>query len=155
MPDILREKLNPADISGAAQGQTFAKSGHGKNRCVAALPGYGRPIAARDERIAPLMKLAKQLEVDQGELLTLAFDIERCLNELGYAMQMNVVGLMAGFSADQGLTPRQHYQYGVLCFSAGILHCAVDGAKHPAGAFFPLRCSKINYLGQSPRTWQR
>lgn len=145
--DILQEKLK-----GVHGGQ--GRPARGKDRCVAQLPGYGRPIAARDERIAPLMALATELGFDQGPMVKLAFAIEDTLADMGKSMQMNVVGLMAGFSADQGLSPRQHYQYGVLCFSAGILHCAVDAANHPQGAFFPLRCSRINYTGPKPRQWQ-
>jgi citrate synthase len=148
LSQILHEKLTD-------QGQDLAKPGRGKNRCVARLPGYGRPIAARDERIAPLMKLTRELGFDKGPMLTLAFEIEAVLKAQGNAMQMNVVGLMAGLSADQGLSPREHYQYGVLCFSAGILHCAVDAAKHPQGSFFPLRCSRINYQGPNERRWQK
>ncbi len=131
-----------------------SKPGKGPDRCVAVLPGYGRPIAARDERIAPLMALAKELGYDQGPMLQLALAIEHTLGELGSNMQMNVVGLMAGFSADQGLTPQQHYQYGVLCFSAGILHCAADAQRKPEGAFFPLRCERIDYTGHAERRWR-
>ncbi|MCE9685143.1 hypothetical protein LZP73_02810 [Shewanella sp. AS16] len=147
LSDILQDKLSPRP-------QGSPRPASGKSRCVARLPGYGRPIAARDERIAPLMKLARELGLDQGPMLKLAFEIEATLADMGKSMQMNVVGLMAGFSADQGLSPRQHYQYGVLCFSAGILHCAVDAAKHPPGAFFPLRCSRISYTGPAERRWQ-
>lgn len=145
---ILRSKLQSTSADGR-----HAKPGKGENRCVALLPGYGRPIAARDERIAPLMVLAKELGYDQGPMLTLAFAIEQTLVDIGINMQMNVVGLMAGFSADQGMTPRQHYHYGVLCFSAGILHCAVDAETHPPGSFFPLVCLRINYVGAQPRLW--
>lgn len=147
LKDILQEKL-------AAKHASSTKPASGKNRCVAQLPGYGRPIAARDERIEPLMKLAAELGFDKGPMLTLAFSIEQTLADMGQTLQMNVVGLMAGLSADQGLSPREHYEYGVLCFSAGILHCAVDAAKHPAAAFFPLRCARIHYTGPALRQWQ-
>ncbi|NRD74091.1 hypothetical protein HQQ94_12760 [Shewanella sp. VB17] len=145
--DILQKKLT-------AQHASLTKPASGKNRSVAQLPGYGRPIAARDERIEPLMTLAAELGFDKGPMLTLAFTIEQTLADMGQTLQMNVVGLMAGFSADQGLTPREHYEYGVLCFSAGILHCAIDAAKHPAAAFFPLRCTRIHYIGPTSRQWQ-
>jgi hypothetical protein len=147
LKDILQEKL---DLQHSSQTQPA----HGVNRSVAQLAGYGRPIADRDERIEPLMKLATELDFNNGPMLTLAFAIEQTLAEMGQKIQMNVVGLMAGFSADQGLSPREHYEYGVLCFSAGILHCAVDSAKHPAGTFFPLRCSRIKYIGHTSRQWQ-
>lgn len=129
------------------------RPGAGKNRQVAKIPGFGRPITERDERVKPLLSLAEKLGFEDGAHVVLARDIESTLQLLGYDLRMNIATLMGAMCADQGLTPRQYYHYITLCFSAGIVFCAYDAGQKPEGAFLPLRCEQINYQGPAFRSW--
>ena len=68
---------------------------------------------------------------------------------------MNVATLMAALSADQGLDAQEYYHYMLLCFTAGIIACSKDALDKPEGAFFPLRCEHIEYIGPSSRVWPK
>lgn len=137
----------------ALQAKRRGRPGSGKCREVARLPGFGRPIVSRDERIEPLMNLARRLDCDRGEHVCLALEIESTLALMGEDWCMNIAALMGALCADQGLTPRQYYHYTGLCFSAGIIACGLDAEQHPPGAFFPLRCDRLRYQGPEPRRW--
>lgn len=130
-----------------------SRPGSGKNRQVARIPGYGRPISSTDERIAPLQALAKELGLHDTPLVQLAFAIEQALQDLGSELRMNAAALMAALAGDQGLTPQQFYYFVILCFSAGIVPCYIDTAEKMEGAFFPLRCNRIHYQGKARRKW--
>jgi hypothetical protein len=145
-----------SDILGRAlASSTEGKPGSGPNRCVAKIPGFGRPLVSRDERLDPLLELARRLALADGDFLKLAQDIENTLQEMGQDLRMNVATLMASLSADMGLNSREYYHYVSLCFSAGMMPCAIDAQRKPEGAFFPLRCERIDYHGPAPRTWRR
>ena len=146
------EKLD-ALLQAALNTPAAGRPGSGKNRQVARVPGFGRPITPRDERLQPLRDLAHRLGQDQGVHLALAGRIEQELANLGHPMKMNVATLMGALCADQGFSAKQYYHYVMLCFSAGIIACALDAAAKPEGAFFPLRCDNIDYQGHSPRRW--
>lgn len=118
------------------------------------IPGYGRPIVDRDERIKPVVAMARTLELNEGPFEQLAFEIERILMTGRWRMQMNVTGLAAAMCADQGLSVREFYHYASLGFSAGILPCYIDATTKPEGAFFPLRCDSLIYNGPAPRIWE-
>ncbi len=130
------------------------KPGAGKNRQVAKIPGFGRPITAQDERIQPLLALAEHLGFDKGGHVVLAREIELALQCLGHNLRMNIATLMGALCADQGLNVRQYYHYITLCFSAGIMCCAYDAEQKPQGTFFPLPCERIDYSGPAQRQWE-
>lgn len=117
------------------------------------LPGYGRPVTGRDERLEPVLKLADDLGLAGGEHVKLAFEIDTWLHEHRRRVGMNVASLVAALCADQGLSPVQTNRVAVLCFSAGIFPCFEDALQHPEGAFFPFRCEKVAYSGPARRTW--
>lgn len=146
---LLNEEFDKAKASNRGH------PGSGKNRQVAMIPGYGRPLIHKDERIQPLMQLAKELGYADGPVVKLAFQVEQALLQSGRNLHMNVAALMAALAADQGLTPRQFYYYVILCFTAGIIPCAIDASRQPAGTFFPLRCNRIQYEGNPRRLWGR
>ncbi len=129
------------------------RPGSGKSREVAAIPGFGRPVTDKDERIKPLRDLAARFGFNEGPMVQLAFEIEEVLAANGYRLRMNVAALMAALAADQGLSPREFYHYVILCFSIGILVCAKDAEEHTLGAFFPLPSGRIRYEGVSKRSW--
>lgn len=116
--------------------------------------GYGRPLVNEDERIKPLMELATTLGFNNGQHVTLAFDIENFLLKTRYRMKMNIAALISALAADQGLSPREHYHYMVLCFTAGMFPCFIDSATGPEGSFLPLPCNRITYEGPPPRHWR-
>ena len=118
-----------------------------------AIPGYGRPGVRTDERIEPLMSLARGLGFVHGRYLKLAFDIEDLLLRGRWRMHMNVAALAAALLADQGLTPREYYHYSILSFSAGIVLSFLDTSSKSEGCFFPLRCDRVQYCGKPRRIW--
>lgn len=129
----------------------FVESELEKTKVIA---GYGRPIVANDERIAPLIALANELGFADGPYVRLAFETERILLAGRRRLRMNVAAVAAALAADQGLTVQQFYAYTILWFSAGIIPCARDALDKPEGAFFPLRCSRIQYSGRGRRSWE-
>lgn len=130
------------------------RPGSGKNRAVAATPGYGRPLAAlEDERIKPVMKLAADLGFAEGRLVKLAFAMESALVRRRPEWRMNIAAVKAALALDQGITPRQYYHYVTPSFIGGFIPCAIDAFDHEEGTFFPLSCERINYLGHAHRIW--
>jgi hypothetical protein len=121
-----------------------------KNRLI---PGFGRPLAGQDERIVPLMNLAKQLGFHNGPHTKLVFEIERILLAGRWRQNMNIAGLAAALALDQGLDAHEYTSYLVLAFSAGMVPCYLDATQKPEGSFFPLRCDRISYEGPEPREW--
>lgn len=117
------------------------------------IPGYGRPIARKDERIQPLLNLAETLGYAQGLYVKLAFDVEKALLNNRRRLHMNIAALIAALAADQGLSRLEFYHYMVLCFTGGMLPCYIDAMNKAEGTFFPLRCERIAYEGVSNRTW--
>ncbi|MFZ5491895.1 MAG: hypothetical protein ACOY6E_05280 [Pseudomonadota bacterium] len=115
------------------------------------IPGYGRPLRSVDERLAPAERLARRLGLWGGAFTMLALDIQKILR--GKRMGMNVAALAAALYADQGLTVSEYQHATLLAFSAGLLFCVVDAAKHPEGALFPIRCDRLQYSGPAPRAW--
>lgn len=117
------------------------------------IPGYGRPITRKDERIEPLMALAEKLGFSQGPYVKLAFEIEKKLLEGRWRLYMNVAALSAALVADQGLSRHEYYHYAILSFSAGMFPCYIDALKKTEGTFFPLSCDRIQYEGKPRRNW--
>lgn len=120
--------------------------------------GYGRPLADRDERVAPMLGFAQSLGMEEGKYLRLAFDIESYLKTTRLKYSINVAGVVAGLVADQGRTPEEHYYMGILSFVAGMFPCYIDALNQREGSFFPLTTERINYIGytaEDGRSWLR
>jgi len=117
------------------------------------IPGYGRPLVAVDERIAPVLNMARSLGCADGEHLNLALQVDTLLREGRWRLAMNVTGLAAALSADQGLNAQEYQMLASLAFSAGFIPCYADSAGRPEGTFFPFSCGRIHYTGPSPRDW--
>ena len=115
------------------------------------IPGYGRPIRSVDERLAPAERLAKRLGLWCGTYTHLSLEVAEILKKR--RMGMNVAGFAAGLCADQQMTQLEYYRLTLLAFSAGLIHCGFDAAKHPEGSLFPLRCDRLTYRGPSHRDW--
>jgi len=117
------------------------------------LGGYGRPVTSADERIAPLLKLAKSLGLSGGCYLKLAYAIEDHLLAGRYRMHINYAGVVAGLAADLGLSTREYYFYLFPCFLAGMVPCYIDASRRTAGTLLPLPCNGVTYEGAPKRTW--
>lgn len=108
--------------------------------------GYGRPLTHGDERIPPMIQVAKDAGFSDGHYLKLAFEIEEKLQQK-YKMKMNIAAVYAALMCDQKLTALEAYYMTALSFSAGIFSSYVDSVEKPENTFFPLRTSRIKYEG--------
>ena len=66
---------------------------------------------------------------------------------------MTVASLISALILDQGLSPRESYNFFSICGSISMLTCFIDADNKPEGLFFPLRCSRIQYEGKTKRKW--
>jgi hypothetical protein len=118
------------------------------------IAGYGRPIAAGDERIVPTLALARELGLADGPHLALAQEVERFLVQGRWRWRMNYGALAAALACDLGLSPREYYHFMFPAFLAGMLPCYVEAAEErPEGAVFPMTCAQVAYEGAPPRDW--
>jgi len=118
------------------------------------IAGYGRPIAAGDERLQPTMALARRLGLGDGPYVKLAYEIERFLIAGRWRWRMNYAGLLAGLTADMGLSPNEHYLYLFPAFLSGMPPCFIEASEKAEGTLFPLPCTAIDYLGPERRAWR-
>ncbi len=126
----------------------------GKDRTPSPVSGFGRPVSTKEERLEPLLNVAKELGLTEGPIVKLAFAMEKEFLSMGLKnMFMNVGGLVSALYCDLGFSPQQQYYLSVLQHSAGIVFSSVDAVKHPEGSFFPLRCENIEYKGAAERLW--
>jgi hypothetical protein len=115
------------------------------------MPGYGRPVASGDERVAVLLRLLRESGISMGAHLKVAFTLHECLHAK-YGEQINAGGFMAAFLLDQGLTPTQIYQFFSMAVQAGSLACYMDAMERPGESFLPMRCDDVDYRGAPPRS---
>lgn len=120
------------------------------------LAGYGRPVSnRRDERLEPILSLARSLGLADGPHVKLAHDVERFLLDSRLRMAMNYGAIAAALTADLGLSPREHYMFSFAAFLGGMPPCYIDAAERPAGTFLPLPCDGVAYQGAAKRPWSR
>ena len=117
------------------------------------IAGYGRPITAGDERIAPMMTLVREQGLDGGEYLRLAFELEKILLAGRWRLHMNYGALVSALAADFGLSPQEYYLFMIPAFLAGMPPCYLDAAEKPEGLLFPLPCRAMLYEGVAHRHW--
>ena len=118
-----------------------------------AIAGYGRPIAAGDERIAPMMALARELGLHEGPHVQLAFELERFLVEGRWRWRMNYGALAAALGVDLGLSAREYYQFMFPAFLAGMQPCYIEASERPERTLLPIPCNHVAYEGPPPRRW--
>ena len=115
--------------------------------------GYGRPVNKNDERIAPTIKLLKELNLFNRPYIQFALKIQDELLSSKSKIGFNIGGVMAAFCADENITPKQLYELMVVCFYVGHLACFIDTESNPVGLFYPIRCERISYEGVPKRSW--
>ncbi|MGB5324632.1 MAG: hypothetical protein WBN40_04315, partial [Pseudomonadales bacterium] len=114
------------------------------------IPGYLRPIANGDERVALMLELAESLGYKRGPHMQLALQIERYLGESS-GQTMNFAGYVSAFLADANISPEEAQRIFAAVVSSGATACYAEDVERPAGHFLPLRCSDIEYTGPAPR----
>ena len=115
--------------------------------------GFGRPVTTQDERIAPTLKLVEENKLSDGYYLSLVFEIETFLKEK-YGISLNQGGLYGAILLDSGLSVKEIYYLTIFLFSVGMFAPFIEAHEKPEGSFFPLRVSKINYVGDHEvRAW--
>jgi hypothetical protein len=120
------------------------------------LAGYGRPVSSRrDERLDPILSLARSLGLADGPHVQLAHDVERFLLDSRLRMSMNYGAIAAAFTADLGMSPREHYMFSFAAFLGGMPPCYLDALERPASTLLPLPCDGVAYQGSPKRAWRR
>jgi len=137
------------------QGEDLIACIHQELAAHRSIGGYGRPLINGDERIEPLLTLARSLGLDQGPHLKLAFDVEARLLGGRWRMKMNYAALVAALGADLGLSAREFYLFMFPVFLAGMPPGYIEAGEKPEGTLYPIPCDHILYEGQSRRTWPR
>lgn len=118
------------------------------------LAGYGRPLSNQpDERLEPILNVARSLGLADGPYVELAHDVERFLLNARLRMRMNYGALAAALSADLGLSAREHYYFFYGAFLAGMPPCYIDASERPANTLLPLPCDGVAYQGVAKRSW--
>ena len=121
-----------------------------KHRGIA---GFGRPLASGDERIVPIMDLARSLGLADGPHVRLAFAVDDFLFSGRWRLRMNYGAIAAALCADMGFMTREYYMFGFPVFLAGMPPCYIESAQRPEGTLFPLSCAHILYEGPAKRQW--
>lgn len=118
------------------------------------LAAYGRPIALGDERLPLTLALARQLGIDSGPHMQLAFAVERHFEKSSKPLKMNLSTIVAALSADFGWTPHEANMIYFASFLAGMFPCYREALVKPPGAIFPARCEDVHYDGPPARHHQ-
>jgi len=115
--------------------------------------GYGRPIVAEDERIAPLMARAERLGLANGPAVSAAFRLEQTLAAEGLPLKMNYGAMVAAFCLDLGLDRTATMAYVATLFLGGMPPVWKEARDRPTGLLLPLPVNAIEYDGEIPRKW--
>jgi len=119
------------------------------------ISGYGRPLVNADERIEPLLTLARSLGLDQGPYLRLALAVEETLLAGRWRMKMNYAGVVAPLIIDMGFSSREYYLYSFPAFLGGMPPGFIEASDRPEGTLYPVSCAGIVYEGKSTREWPK
>lgn len=136
-----------------AAGSDLIKLVHTEIKHQRGIPGYGRPIVSGDERIVPMMALAREQGLSNGDYIKLVFDVEKILLDGRWRLRMNYAALSAALALDFGLSPREYYFFVILAFVAGMPPCYLEAAEKTESLVFPLPCQVLLYHGVGSRHW--
>ncbi len=117
------------------------------------LGGYGRPLTADDERIAPTMAKARRLGLADGPHVRTAFRIESLLESGRWRMRMNYAALCSAIHLDIGLTRDDYECILATIFLGGMPPVWKEHNQELAGGLFPTPVAALRYDGQMPRQW--
>lgn len=135
-----------------AQGKSveafIESSARRKGRLV--VPGFARPIASGDERVAAMRRYSADLGYAEGPLMVLAWEIDAYLQQ-HYGESINLAGYISAFLLDLGMAPFDGYLLFSLGVNSGVHACYGEYRERAAGSFLPLRCEDIEYNGIAER----
>lgn len=117
------------------------------------LGGYGRPVVAEDERIAPLMARAGQLGLADGLHVRTAFRIEAILHAGRWRMRMNYAAMVSAFCLDLGLNRDDYACFAATIFLGGMPSVWKEASQQPAGGLLPIPVDTVRYGGVTARRW--
>ena len=115
--------------------------------------GYGRPLTSEDERIEPLMSLVRDVGLERGPHLQLAFGVDEALRRGRWRLKINYAALAAALPLDMGFGRQEFHLYMTHVFLAGMAPCFIEASERPQGTLFPLSCRRIEYEGHAKRPW--
>lgn len=127
-------------------------SAYCKRKRTRAIPGFARPVAKGDERVAAMRRYAAALGFTVGKHMTVANAVEQELF-ISTGESMNLAGYITAFLSDQGFTPAEIHALYAVCVESGLLACYREAVANPPDSFLPLRVDDINYIGPPPRAW--
>jgi hypothetical protein len=119
-------------------------------RGVPQLPGFVRPIARGDARVAAMTRAMRVLGISPGAHLQLALQIDEHLGAR-YDERINAGGFFSAVLLDLGYSPDESQQLQSVMMLVGASACYRDSLTRPAESFLPLRCSDVHYTGPPPR----
>lgn len=119
------------------------------------IAGFGRPILNGDERNEHILRLAKKINLDQGQYLQLAFDIEKALINGRWRMKMNYAAVVAALAADLGFSAQEYYLFMFPTFLAGMTPCLIEADEQQENSLYKLSSANITYQGKPYRSWQQ
>lgn len=111
---------------------------------------FGRAMVKTDERVPHMLAFIKEYGMDQGECVQMALEAERILNKKK-GLSMNIGALVCSLAIDMGFSFDEFHMFMTLVFAAGMMPCYMEAAQKPEGAFFPMRCEHVHYIGKKPR----
>lgn len=117
------------------------------------IAGYGRPLTSRDERIEPMIELARTLGLADGRHLQLALEVDTFLQGGRWRLCMNYGAVAAALGADLGLSTLEYYLFVFPAFLAGMPPCYRESLERPQGTLFPLSVGHMEYEGAPKRPW--
>ena len=117
------------------------------------LGGYGRPVVAEDERIAPTMAKARALGLADGPHVRTAFRLDTLLAAGRWRMRMNYAALCSALHLDVGVTRDDYECILATIFLGGMPPVWKEHKQAPAGGLFPIPVGALQYEGQMPRQW--
>jgi citrate synthase len=94
------------------------------------LPGYGRPIHGRDERLAAALTTLVELELAAGPALKRAFWLDRRLREQK-GIEMNIAAFWAALAIDFGIGAGEYEAFMLLMFAPGYMAVYAEQRARP------------------------
>ncbi len=113
-------------------------------------PGYGRPIATGDERVAAMIDYTAALGFSEGPYFKLALEIEDYLL-MHHQESLNLAGYMSAFASDQGYSKLEMHRMISTCVNGGLHSCFAESRDQASDSFLPLRCDDVEYTGPEER----
>ncbi|KAF1080153.1 MAG: hypothetical protein GQF41_3620 [Candidatus Rifleibacterium amylolyticum] len=111
------------------------------------IPGFGRPIVKGDERLKPILQVAREVGLDDGLFLSFGRRVEVLLDK-EFGIRFNVAALIACLLGDMDYTLSEVRAFGTLFPMISFLGVFHEHSRPDARPVFPLAISDIEYIGE-------